>query len=92
MIIFLDTFVRNNKLCTTYYVALSYIFAIMFIYVSTIFVSVVISHQEILYTCDRRGRFVYVYVHCTCTYLESCSSLISQIYYLTIQHDNGSLE
>ena len=63
MIIFLDTFVRNNKLCTTYYVALSYIFAIMFIHVSTIFVSVVISHQEILYTCDRRGRFVYIYVH-----------------------------
>ena len=47
---------------------------------------VVISHQEILYTCDRRGRFVYV---CTCKCLESCSSPIGQTYYLTMQHDNG---
>ena len=62
-----------------YYVALSYIFAI-------IFINVVISHQEILYTCDRRGRFVYV---CTCKCLESCSSPIGQTYYLTMQHDNG---
>ena len=69
-----------------YYVALSYIFAIIFIYFSSIFINVVISHQEILYTCDRRGRFVYV---CTCKCLESCSSPIGQTYYLTMQHDNG---
>ena len=58
----------------------------VFIYFSSIFVNVVISHQEILYTCDRRGRFVYV---CTCKCLESCSSPIGQTYYLTMQHDNG---
>ena len=34
-------------------------FKVLPVYVAAIFVNKVISHQEILYTCDRRGRFVY---------------------------------
>ena len=69
-----------------YYVVISYINVIMFIYFSSLFVNVVISHQEILYTCARIGRFVYV---CTCKCLENISSLIGQTYYLTMQHNTG---